>query len=555
MFRLSMEDLTNRIRPYFRDTILKRGWDYYLADSVEDLEMEGKAVIKATVYGSEPYQVRIHLDAFPSSTCSCPYGDYCKHMAAVLFEACAAAGLTPRQFLSPKRKRAGGADQADTDATAIQAEAEIAAAAVEAAASAAAGTAPSPVPKTAGRRRITAPQETGSVAEWHSYFEKQFGKHPFYGAHFLETITLQIRDHLFPFAQSWNPTIRCLYQLHVNLFVLKLCSQFYQKYENPYAYYSDHSAYYREQSVRCIEEIIRLINQPDVVEVRRLYSRHLVETAHFLAEHAFPGKQTPINWSFVYRFLWWSWLNVSEWVHAERLRLQAELKKPGLQPIRKDALVTALVHFEIMAGNDQQAMKMADEQLSVKDPGSFMGYLHTFFDLQEWDRMVAWLRWMKPLVKHAGQPYMSWYLQYWREVGKQIETEAEWVETALYLLPDSYSYYADYLMERKRYREWVDLNLLCRLSPLQADPTDLKRVEAHDPALVLPLYHQAIDRFIAEKNRDSYKQAVKLLKKLKQHYRRLKQEQRWNKYIAFLTKQYARYRALQEELKKGNIIG
>lgn len=74
----------------FRDIILERGYDYYMQGLVEDYQ-EDNGIINAIVCGSEDYEVDIKLvnGKLDDAYCSCPYaedGNYCKHMAAVLYE-------------------------------------------------------------------------------------------------------------------------------------------------------------------------------------------------------------------------------------------------------------------------------------------------------------------------------------------------------------------------------------------------------------------------------------------------------------------------------------
>lgn len=45
-----------------------------------------KSRIHATVLGNYgDYSVQVHVADFIKSRCNCPYGDYCKHMAAVVY--------------------------------------------------------------------------------------------------------------------------------------------------------------------------------------------------------------------------------------------------------------------------------------------------------------------------------------------------------------------------------------------------------------------------------------------------------------------------------------
>ena len=75
---------------YFKPHILDRGYNYYIEGAVEDFEEEDDQ-ITAVVCGSEDYEVEIETEGgtVQDMYCSCPYaasGEYCKHMAAVLYE-------------------------------------------------------------------------------------------------------------------------------------------------------------------------------------------------------------------------------------------------------------------------------------------------------------------------------------------------------------------------------------------------------------------------------------------------------------------------------------
>ncbi|MEC0213863.1 hypothetical protein P4H70_33625, partial [Paenibacillus ehimensis] len=98
------------------------------------------------------------------------------------------------------------------------------------------------------------------------------------------------------------------------------------------------------------------------------------------------------------------------------------------------------------------------------------------------------------------------------------------------------------------------LQLSNRVSPLDLYSLDLQTVEKHDPSLMLPLFHQAVERCIAEKNRTAYKNAVRLLKKLHTLYKKLNRSNDWDDFIYRLAMKYSRLRALQEELRKGKWI-
>ena len=74
----------------FAPHILDRGYHYYLENAVGNMTVSDDC-IKAEVNGTYDYEVEITLsnNTVTDMYCSCPYaedGNYCKHMAAVLYE-------------------------------------------------------------------------------------------------------------------------------------------------------------------------------------------------------------------------------------------------------------------------------------------------------------------------------------------------------------------------------------------------------------------------------------------------------------------------------------
>lgn len=74
----------------FRTHILERGLNYYEEGYVTSLE-QNLTGYTAVVVGTENYDVEIEIldNRVYDMTCTCPYaaeGNYCKHMAAVLYE-------------------------------------------------------------------------------------------------------------------------------------------------------------------------------------------------------------------------------------------------------------------------------------------------------------------------------------------------------------------------------------------------------------------------------------------------------------------------------------
>ncbi|MEG3071916.1 MAG: hypothetical protein RQM92_14715 [Candidatus Syntrophopropionicum ammoniitolerans] len=70
----------------------------------------------------------------------------------------------------------------------------------------------------------------------------------------------------------------------------------------------------------------------------------------------------------------------------------------------------------------------------------------------------------------------------------------------------------------------------------------------------MPLYHQWAARLIDQRKRQSYIEAVRLLKKLRTLYNRQRMGKEWRAFISRLASHYPRLRALQDELRKGKLI-
>ena len=113
--------------------------------------------------------------------------------------------------------------------------------------------------------------------------------------------------------------------------------------------------------------------------------------------------------------------------------------------------------------------------------------------------------------------------------------------------------YADFLVERERFAEWAALMHRYGVSYDGAEAGGLKLALTKDPAAVMPLLHTYAMKFIKEKNRHSYRRAVKLFKKMKAGSKKSGKTDFWNQYIDTVREKNRRLRALMEEMEKGNL--
>lgn len=514
---------TERLRTYFDKVILKRGWNYFTDGAVLEISIEGTSIVKARVSGSSSYRVTIDLKSFTRSSCSCPYGSYCKHMAAVLFEVAEQEGFDPKELKNgvPKHATHPGLALA---------------------------------PKQAAKP-TKLPTPTGTCEEWLTYFDKQYGNAKIYNAFSLEEVCMRAWGQLNKLADAWEPTIRGIYDIQVVLYLVQLCERLAGSQTDTYDFYY-HADYYVMRIARHNrEQLDTALHGIDTNKAQQSYPGHLKELASYLAVNMKQGTvRSKSRWLDIYKLLWSRLLFEKSLVQDETARVRELVADQRTDSQTRQAAVMGLAHFDIMNGEDENAWERAMEAGEDVTPEDWFGYLQLFVHRQEWGRLVKWLRWLGPEIRRDKAYYASDYLGFWSEAAVHIEVEKEYREAMVTLLPASYRHYSSFLLLKEEFQAWADLCLLLDLSPIHIETSDLKIVEKGDVRFLLPIYHYAAEEHIQGKNRADYKQAVKLLKKLATAYKKLKQVPRFEAYVLQLSKQYSRYRAFQEELRKGKLI-
>ncbi|MCR8635964.1 SWIM zinc finger family protein [Paenibacillus sp. N5-1-1-5] len=530
---------------------------------VERFHIDSDSTVQAIIYGSNLYKVRLDMKRFSSSECSCPYNGYCKHMAAVIYEAVRQAGLQPIQFLTPDRKLIIDSKPAANNKSAdtlepVQAEMDLGEFQVVTSTSNRGISNPgTPVyaevaPKAV--KRVTFPKESGSVADWHLYFDKKFGNYAIYSSGALDKFFLEVSTKLLVFGEGWSPLTLVLYEIHVLLFTMKRADELQQQMERNYSYHSHTFGQgLRNISKQCYERFIALDSQSITAEVCKLYPNHLRETASFLSVYGSPIHSSMMPWRDTYNLLWWGILRDKNRIRDEKIRLELVLNHPQINPRQQQDISMKLALFDVIEGNDEQAMQRT-KKLVNRQPGWYVFFLQALLSNQDWDRLIHWLKWLRPLVQSSGTSHMELYFHYWQEAAKHQELEEEWLGIVCSMLPSSFTYYSGYLLKHQKYRQWIDLQMIFERTPFEIEKESLKLIEAHDKNLLLPLYHFSVERFILQKNRVAYKSAARLLKKLNQYYKQLGELEYWNQYLLHIKKQFSRYRAFQEELQKGKLI-
>lgn len=109
-----------------------------------------------------------------------------------------------------------------------------------------------------------------------------------------------------------------------------------------------------------------------------------------------------------------------------------------------------------------------------------------------------------------------------------------------------------FYFERKEYGKLIEFVQLSNFGYLSSDI--LRTIQKEEPQYLLPYYHRKVQMAIDQKNRQSYKEAVRHLKKLRTIYKKLKKEEKWEVYFEQLLHETKRLRAFQEECQRGKLI-
>ncbi|OJD62264.1 SWIM zinc finger domain-containing protein [Bacillus sp. NH11B] len=100
MYAYLLKDITKWIPKY----IIDKGYEYYEEGHVEDVEIQDKKVFAFVTGNAGNYEVIIDLTDFTKSSCECPNENYCKHMAAVVYDIQDAGESTVKEQLKGLEK-------------------------------------------------------------------------------------------------------------------------------------------------------------------------------------------------------------------------------------------------------------------------------------------------------------------------------------------------------------------------------------------------------------------------------------------------------------------
>lgn len=266
--------------------------------------------------------------------------------------------------------------------------------------------------------------------------------------------------------------------------------------------------------------------------------------------------------TYLYRLLWQDFFKKRTWREEESERLAGELKN-WMEWENPVPLIIAGIQLHLLLDEDEQALDM----LRRTDDAVIVPYLLYWIDdftlAKNWKRvgplidcLLSKIRgYLADLVGYQScSRFTALALKaiapYCHETGK-----ADWYERAMMqTLPYSFNDYEYVLFNRGQYDKWAELYSFVGISYADIPKSRIKIVEKEQPEVLLGLLHQTVQREIDLKNRQSYRIAVRHLKKLRTLYKKVKRVDDWQFFFDTLLKKTKRLRAFHEECKRSKLI-
>ncbi|MFD0712391.1 hypothetical protein [Paenibacillus sp. GCM10027626] len=517
-FRLSEEkriSLENRFAGTMPQHLLERGWDLYRREKVLSVQ----AVVGHSIYGvvKAPEIVAVTLDTEDSqfNTCTCLYKGSCDHMVAVYYAYCTNAGYDAEE--AHNRLLGGGSKAAPS----ISAGKEL-------------------------------PADGGDPQQWLGEMTAEYGQSWHQCRHSLHPLQ-QVLSSIKSQSKDWGPIIKKLHWIHAILFVLEQAEAAYRITDSYNRYYYEMA--FSRMTEPWIQNYKELMQQLDAAELTEQEQKALQSLIYFFRKRDMERSNQLHRWETLYFALWRQLVQVPQFRQPEEAWLgqqMAELERSGREPI---FYPLALAFLTFTDQEDTEAVALISKAPFTRSGVLACSFARRRLNEEAWPQLEMWMDYIyKELSRERKTPAFGPFIEMCCAADEKQPQNPRWQQYLIDFLPFSYSALAAHWLGRQQYDQWADLQILLAVDPGEIDVQHLREVSKEAPRVLMPLYHQAIDTAIRNRNRQGYKTAVKLMKKLERLYKADGQLERWRRYVAGLVQKYQRLRALQEELWRGKII-
>lgn len=528
---------------------LLRGLEYQETGRVRAFDVFGET-LTAHVRGTSGYLVEIDLATFPlGSACTCPSeAAGCKHMAAVILQWYAIAG-SPRQLVESLR---GRVQPRQSERVLGAMSGEVSRTPVTQAQTKTLPTAPV-APK--------APNLESSLTVWDTYLRFQWQNVSTVmraAPGFRENRTASaVWNQVLGVAREWPEPQRRLYQVFASAIgCLEIARTMVLNQGTPgdtmVQFYAKMDL---QMLVDELDHSIRLfVRHGIVLDVEATDA--LVNMSRELLLFAGPFGVLLMK----YQSLWGNLLHDVERIEREIAWLDRRSRESAAASEGWDPVVGTLARIHLLAQSERnhdaliEFISLYDGLLEERSPqvelcaSVAIGVMGWNRAMELWPAVQKWVDALAPYVtRRELSAYFDQFCQ-WAILSAQASGQRDWLRGVLLdLRPRSMKFYINLLIEENRPesdREWAEYHMSRRSWPSELDREQARVLELRNPAALLPIYHLAICERIDEKNKESYRLAVRWLRKLDTLYKKQKRRDRFLLYVRMLAKRYARLRSL-----------
>lgn len=524
--------LAAKFESLFAEDELRSGLQLYAEGAVSHVWQDGFSIVHGIVRNGRDVKLQLDLDFFEASECGCK-ARRCAHMAAVFF-AVYAEHDQPQHWLNDvlalrhgqlrsgtERRRQDSPFRAGGNESSADARAESAA------------DAPERWPELLDARLMTLQRRHNDMFRIDIFYRTAYKK-------------------LLSLADGWSEAAADVFRLYVPLFLLVRMDRHFAAHRESYP-----AGYYQRVTADLYgwfaEQLRDAAMRVDARTLHDRFRRHGEAMAALLRSGWQGEGNGPFDWPEIARYLWSHLLGDPAWLEEECRCVDALLEAGDPPPSAAPRLLAISAHLHWLSGRDDQAMHRL-RQPGLAPTSVIVVYIETLYKAGSWERLARWLDFSLPFLRRASADQFQRVLTYWRQFAIARGEDGKFLEALAFLLPRSYLQYTDYLLSTERYREWADFHLLNGIAPDKIDRAQLERVKERNVRLLLPLYHHAIERQMAARSRSAYREAVKLMKRLKELYGEAGETGRFRQFVQLMAEKYQRLHAFQEELAKGKLL-
>ncbi|WP_242271358.1 SWIM zinc finger domain-containing protein [Bacillus cereus group sp. BfR-BA-01310] len=495
----------------------------YRSGVVYNVDFDGYTLSGTVDADGSVYSVHIPIRNVAESYCDCFAPTQCEHMLAVLLSAASSFGKVGDVLTLFKNNKKPSLPPIRTARQVLQSSAF----------------------------------EEKDYKSWQSYFENEYesfkkeqARLTYKQMYFLMSIFTDFYTKLERKAPRII-AIHELFKLHAALYCFQKLLEEIQEFEVNKVYSYHQPVNVVRLLVDKIESIVRDLKSESIPSESKPI---LQETARLVHEVFFSTDSYTQERFFIYRHIWGELLRSEEQLQEEEKRIDAKIN-----PLSK-----ALASSHLLFLNNEDLLAM---ELLKKQPASVVSlyfyWLEELLNAMQWDRAKNWLSFTYKQVKQTIheqentvfiQDIVRLFVMMYETYATHTNEQAGFEMILQELLPYSFTNYEQYVLAKKQYRTWAELHLLNGFEAIELLKEPLKDIEKEAPEVALPLYHLAATEAIEERNRKSYRRAVRYLKKLRMLYKRLKRTDEWDAFIIHIANLHSRLRALQEELRRGKLI-